>query len=358
MNHLVLKGLVKSFGATPILRDVSLDAPAGALVVIVGPSGCGKTTLLRALAGLEAVDEGRVVLRGQDITDTTPAARDVAMVFQNYALYPTKTVRQNMSFGLRRRGVKRAEVAQRVGDTAEMLQIGHLLERKPSQLSGGQRQRVAIGRAVVRDPALFLFDEPLSNLDAALRAEMRLEIKRIHKRMGGTSVFVTHDQQEAMSLADILVVMRDGKIEQVGPPSQVFHAPISRFVAGFIGTPAMQFVPGRYAAGHIRLTGNLCLSADLSGLPTETLVEVGVRPDDLSFATGAAEDGLPARVELVQELGNTRLVHLETEIGPLNVLQSAQDPCPSSSTRICFQGEKLMAFDAQSGARIGRASSS
>jgi ABC-type sugar transport system ATPase subunit len=350
-NALDILNVEKSYGSTRILRDVSLSLPSGSFVVIVGPSGCGKTTLLRIIAGLEDVDQGKLKLGERDITAVSPAARNVAMVFQNYALYPTKTVRQNLSFGLRQRKTPADEIKRRVDRTAALLKIDHLMERRPAQLSGGQRQRVAIGRAMVREPTLFLFDEPLSNLDAALRGDLRLEIKRIHAMMGSTSVYVTHDQLEAMSLADILVVMRDGIVEQVGPPAEIFRSPVSRFVGGFIGSPPMEFLSADVGKnGMLMLPGTIDIAADAAGHHAEgTLVDMGFRADDLTIREAGYPGALPGRVDLIQELGTTRVVHVMTEAGPLNVHQSADIAPPSGDVSVGFNPSRIMLFDRTTG---------
>jgi len=242
MASLTLKGLSKSFDAVEVIRDASLEVPDGEFVVFVGPSGCGKSTLLRLIAGLEEASAGDILIDGASVVRTAAADRGVAMVFQSYALYPHMTVRENLSFGLENMRMKRDEIARRVNDAATLLRIDQYLERKPRQLSGGQRQRVAIGRAIVRQPKVFLFDEPLSNLDAQLRAQMRLEIKELRQRVPTTSVFVTHDQVEAMTLGDRIVVMKDGLMQQVGSPLELYRRPLNRFVASFIGSPAMNFI--------------------------------------------------------------------------------------------------------------------
>src|SRR5918993_1911368 len=248
MADLVIEGVYKCYGATPAVRGVDLAVPAGEFAVLVGPSGCGKSTLLRTIAGLEEADRGRIEIGGRDVTELRPKDRDIAMVFQNYALYPYLTVFENIAFGLRARRTPEAELRRKVARAADMLGLGPLLERTPRQLSGGQRQRVAIGRAVVRDARLFLFDEPLSNLDAQLRDGMRAEIKRLHQEIGKTTIYVTHDQIEAMTLADRIVLLREGGIEQQGAPLDLFERPATRFVAGFLGSPAMNFVPCRLEA--------------------------------------------------------------------------------------------------------------
>ncbi len=245
MAQVTLRSLVKHYDETPAVRGIDLDIPDKEFVVLVGPSGCGKTTTLRMIAGLEDITGGDVLIGGDVVNDVPPKDRDIAMVFQNYALYPHMTVYENMSFGLRLKKVPKDEIARRVQAAAQILDIGKLLERKPKQLSGGQRQRVAMGRAIVRDPKVFLFDEPLSNLDAKLRVQMRIEIKKVHQKVRTTTVYVTHDQVEAMTLADRVVVMNGGLIEQVGTPNELYHAPATKFVAGFIGSPAMNFLPCR-----------------------------------------------------------------------------------------------------------------
>src|SRR6185436_11002049 len=261
MAHVSLRKLVKHYEDTPAVRGIDLDIPDKEFVVLVGPSGCGKTTTLRMIAGLEEITEGEISIGGEVVNDIPPKDRNIAMVFQNYALYPHMTVHQNMSFGLRLKKVSKDEIAKRVQNAARILDISELLERKPKQLSGGQRQRVAMGRAIVRDPMVFLFDEPLSNLDAKLRVQMRTEIKRVHQKVRTTTVYVTHDQVEAMTLADRVVVMNAGRIEQVGAPQQLYHAPATRFVAGFIGSPAMNLVSCTLeeASGglRVRLSGDL-----------------------------------------------------------------------------------------------------
>src|SRR5437867_3658022 len=245
MAQVTLRKLVKKYDDTLAVRGIDLDIADKEFVVLVGPSGCGKSTTLRMIAGLEDVSEGDVLIAGEDVVDVPPKDRDIAMVFQNYALYPHMTVYENMSFGLRLKRYPKDEIARRVQEAARILDITELLERKPRQLSGGQRQRVAMGRAIVRNPKVFLFDEPLSNLDAKLRVQMRTEIKRVHQKVRTTTVYVTHDQVEAMTLADRVVVMHHGRIEQIGAPNDLYHAPQTRFVAGFIGSPAMNFLPCR-----------------------------------------------------------------------------------------------------------------
>jgi ABC-type sugar transport system ATPase subunit len=304
-----VRGVHKAFGANPILRGVDVEIREGAFAVLVGPSGCGKSTLLRLVAGLETADAGAIELAGRDVTQLPPRDRDVAMVFQSYALYPHLSVRDNLSFGLKLRKVAPAEIAARIREASAMLGLEALLDRLPKQLSGGQRQRVAMGRAIVRRANIFLFDEPLSNLDAALRAEVRVEIRRLHDRLGATTLYVTHDQVEAMTLADTLWVMNGGLVEQKGAPLEVYERPRSRFVATFLGSPQMNLVEGKLArSGGKWLAdgGGVTAAVDEEryggALEEGRAVEVGVRPHD--FAVCAREEAAATlKVELVEALG-------------------------------------------------------
>ena len=292
MAELALSNLHKSFGATEVIRGVSLAAQSGEFVVFVGPSGCGKSTLLRMIAGLERSDSGTISIGGRDVTTTDPAKRGIAMVFQTYALYPHMSVAENMGFGLEMAGMAKAERQKLVRQAAEMLHLTDYLDRKPRQLSGGQRQRVAIGRAIVRNPDVFLFDEPLSNLDAELRVKMRLEIAKLHKDLGATMVYVTHDQVEAMTLADKIVVLRAGLVEQIGSPMTLYSDPDNRFVAGFIGSPKMNFITGAEAAKHGAYT-------------------IGIRPEHLAIAQeGGSWQG---RVGVAEHLGSDTFLHVHVE---------------------------------------------
>ncbi len=315
MADLKITGLHKYYGDNHVVKGIDLEIPAGEFTVLVGQSGCGKSTLLRTIAGLEGSDQGTIEIAGQTVNDVQPKDRDIAMVFQNYALYPYMTVYDNIAFGLRVRKTPASEVDSKVKRAAEMLAIDHLLKRFPRQLSGGQLQRVAIGRAVVRNARLYLFDEPLSNLDAQLRDEMRGEIKRLHQELGKTMIYVTHDQIEAMTLADRIVLMRDGKIEQQGAPLQLFERPATRYVAGFLGSPAMNFIPatlvheqGRHA---VKLATGLTLALpqprfEAAGSYVDKQVILGIRPEHLS-RRGIAREGLAnadALVELVQPTGS------------------------------------------------------
>ena len=307
MSGLQLKGVVKRFGDVTVVQQMDLSVQAGEFVVLLGESGCGKSTTLRMVAGLESVTEGRICIGARDVTDTHPMARDIAMVFQNYALYPHMDVAQNMSFSLSLSGRPAAEIAAKVSTAAKVLNIEHLLKRKPKELSGGQRQRVAIGRAIVREPQVFLFDEPLSNLDAKLRGHMRAELALLHERLGKTTLYVTHDQVEAMTLANRIVIFDKGRIQQIGTPSQVFNEPATLFVAAFIGTPTMNLLPARFedGAGPGLLRGDGFaftppgwLRARLSA-PGQALT-VGIRPQAFQPATDAA---LSLQVDVVEYLG-------------------------------------------------------
>jgi sn-glycerol 3-phosphate transport system ATP-binding protein len=308
MATVALKDVRKSYGRTEVIHGVSIDVADGEFVVIVGPSGCGKSTLLRMVAGLEEITSGTVEIAGKVVNGLEPRARDIAMVFQNYALYPHMTVFDNMAYGLRIAGIRGDDLKARVGRAAEMLDLVPYLDRKPRHLSGGQRQRVAMGRALVRDPAAFLFDEPLSNLDAKLRVSMRLQIKDLQRRVGTTSLYVTHDQVEAMTLADRLIVMNAGVAEQIDTPMALYERPANLFVAGFIGSPAMNFLPAWVEGEHLRLSDGTLLArpARLSGIDRVTL---GVRPEHLVLASSAEAGTIPARVLAVETLGADAFVH-------------------------------------------------
>jgi multiple sugar transport system ATP-binding protein len=322
MADLKISGLHKYYGAFHAVKGIDLEVPSGEFTVLVGPSGCGKSTLLRTIAGLEEADKGAVEIAGKDVTHERPRDRDIAMVFQNYALYPYLTVYENVAFGLRARKRPDAEIDQKVRRAAGMLDIGALLDRLPRQLSGGQRQRVAIGRAIVRDARLFLFDEPLSNLDAQLRDEMRTEIKRLHQELKRTMIYVTHDQIEAMTLADRIVLLRDGVVEQMGTPLDLFERPKTRFVAGFLGSPKMNFVPGELRRGSIELKGGIKLPLPKSPTgPKDQKVIVGMRPQYFALASRKTREGharIDATVELVQPTGSR--AHITFPLGGVSVL--------------------------------------
>jgi multiple sugar transport system ATP-binding protein len=301
MASVSIQGVRKSYGDVHIIRGVDVDIRDGEFVTLVGPSGCGKSTLLRMVAGLEDISEGRIHIGPKVVNDMPPKDRDIAMVFQSYALYPHMTVQENMAFSLKMKGAPQAEIALKVDRAAQILDLGHLLDRYPRQLSGGQRQRVAMGRAIVRDPQVFLFDEPLSNLDAKLRVQMRTEIKALHQRLNTTVIYVTHDQVEAMTMADKIVVLNDGVVQQVGSPLEVYDHPANQFVAGFIGSPAMNFLKGRLRADGLALDEHRvlrCPGAPAARIGTELVY--GVRPEHFRFD----DAGFEAKVEVVEPTGS------------------------------------------------------
>jgi multiple sugar transport system ATP-binding protein len=319
MARLDLQGITKSFGATTVLHGVDLAVEDGSFTVFVGPSGCGKSTLLRLICGLDEVGSGTIAIDGEIVNDVPPARRGIAMVFQSYALYPHMSVAANMGYALRLAGQPRDEIARRVKEAAGVLRIEHLLERKPRQLSGGQRQRVAIGRAIVREPRIFLFDEPLSNLDAALRVEMRFELARLKQRLGTTTIYVTHDQTEAMTLADRIVVMHDGRIEQVGSPLDLYRAPANRFVAGFIGSPRMNFLGatvGDVRDGRVHLKVGDAVFTARTAAPRGGSVEIGIRPEHWTLGAGDQPGRLPGKVVMTEQLGSDTYVYVSTPAGP------------------------------------------
>jgi multiple sugar transport system ATP-binding protein len=347
MAGVSVRAVRKAYGTTAVIHGVDVEIADGEFVVLVGPSGCGKSTLLRMIAGLEEITGGEIAIGTRVVNHLPPKERDVAMVFQNYALYPHMTVRDNMAFSLTLRKADKAEIDKRVKRAAEILNLEPYLERYPKQLSGGQRQRVAMGRAIVRDPQVFLFDEPLSNLDAKLRVAMRTEIKALHQRLKTTTVYVTHDQIEAMTMADRIVVMHDGIVEQIGTPLELYDNPANLFVAGFIGSPAMNFLSARASGGTIELPGGMKVPAPKGAGE----VKVGIRPEHLDLATGGA--GLPATVKVVEPTGAETLVLFDV---------AGHDATAVFSERHAFRpGEKLSlapkpgmlhVFDAPSGKRL------
>jgi len=348
MATVEIDALEKHYGDYHALKGVSFTVGDGDFVVLVGPSGCGKSTLLRSIAGLEDVSSGTIRIGGRDVTDLEPRDRDIAMVFQTYALYPHMTVRDNMAFSLDLRRTPPAEIEAQVSAAARILGIEALLDRKPRALSGGQRQRVAMGRAIVRDPQVFLFDEPLSNLDAKLRVQMRAELRALHDRLGATSIYVTHDQVEAMTMADRIVVLDAGRIVQSGSPLELYERPANRFVAEFIGSPSINLIPGEIAEGRVRLAGGGEISPPAPKPPGPVLV--GIRPEDLA----AAEDGpVSGPVRIVEHLGAETYVLF----GPEGALLTWRVPgtlsIPAGSeVRLTAEPEKLHLFDAVSGGRI------
>jgi sn-glycerol 3-phosphate transport system ATP-binding protein len=354
MATLELQAIRKSFGTTHVLHGIDLAVAEGELIVIVGASGCGKSTLLRIVAGLETATEGRVIIAGADVTRLEPKDRDIAMVFQNYALYPHMSVFDNMAYGLKIRGLAKADIRARVQHTADLLGIGQLLGRKPRQLSGGQRQRVAMGRAIVREPKLFLFDEPLSNLDAKLRVQMRAEIKRLQRRLGVTSLFVTHDQVEAMTLGDRLVVMHEGRAEQVASPMEIWRAPANTYVAGFIGAPAMNFLPAALAEGgtaaRLKAGATIAFADGVHPGADGTPLTIGIRPEHVQAGTGPGS--LALKVDLVEPLGAESLIHGALPSGEaFTVRMSDCAPLAGSVLPVVLPPASLHVFDAE-GRRI------
>ncbi|HTO34565.1 MAG TPA: sn-glycerol-3-phosphate ABC transporter ATP-binding protein UgpC [Pararhizobium sp.] len=356
-QSLSLRNITKSYGAYPVLKGVDVEVSEGEFIVLLGPSGCGKSTLLHAIAGLHPIDSGDIVIEGRNVTDIPTRERDVAMVFQSYALYPNMTVAQNIGFPLRMRNLSREEIGRKVGDVARLLQIEALLERKPRELSGGQRQRVAIGRALVRDPKVFLFDEPLSNLDATLRVETRAEIKRLHERIGKTMVYVTHDQIEAMTLATRIVVMNKGDIQQIGTPFEVYHKPANMFVARFVGSPSMQFITGRLLKdeGGVRFTDgkDWTLSLPFPDLATDANAEVilGVRPEHIKLVS-SDQDGHDALVDLVESTGPEDNVTLSVNGQKATARLETGSTKAGQTVRVQIATGKVSLFDATSGNRL------
>lgn len=312
MGSVRLEGVEKWFGDVQVIKGIDLEINDGEFVVFVGPSGCGKSTLLRMISGLEETSRGRIHLDGADVTDRMPSERELSMVFQSYALYPHMNVEDNMGFGLKTAGMPKAEIAEKVGKVAEILELTNMLDRHPKDLSGGQRQRVAIGRAIVRKPKGFLFDEPLSNLDAALRVQMRFEISKLHEKLKTTMIYVTHDQVEAMVMADKIVVMKDGKIMQVGSPRELYEKPANLFVAQFIGSPKMNIISSVASKGKINLGGKIALPA-INGFQNCEL-KLGIRPENIAFTT-ASEANVSGKVELVEYLGSDNFIYVKTSGG-------------------------------------------
>jgi multiple sugar transport system ATP-binding protein len=362
MARVCLRNIGKYYGTTEVVRALDLDIAHNEFVALVGPSGCGKSTTLRMIAGLEDISDGEVLIDDRVVNELAPKDRDVAMVFQDYALYPHMSVAENMAFGLSVRRIPKAEIAERVRDAARILNIDDLLDRKPKQLSGGQRQRVAMGRAIVRQPKVFLFDEPLSNLDAKLRVQMRTEIKRLHQRVATTIVYVTHDQVEAMTLADRVVVLRGGRIEQVGTPDEVYNRPASTFVAGFIGSPAMNFVGGKISGGGTTLM--------LDGDPAATVlpladgrargyahldsadVVVGIRAEHFA-TTGPCETRLVVTGDVVEPLGSDTLVYFK--FGTADVVARVPPTTPAApgqSLALYVDVARIHLFDPATGTRL------
>jgi len=352
MARVELRAVHKSYGGNAVIHGIDVDVADGEFVVMVGPSGCGKSTLLRMVAGLEEITGGEITNGDRVVNALEPKERDIAMVFQNYALYPHMTVFDNMAYGLRIRGLKKDDIETRVNRAAEILELGALLPRKPRQLSGGQRQRVAMGRAIVREPAVFLFDEPLSNLDAKLRVQMRFEIQKLHRRLGTTSLYVTHDQVEAMTLAQRMIVMNAGRAEQIGTPMEVYENPASIFVAGFIGSPAMNFVTGRAEAdGRIALDSAGAVRTGVRVEPGRE-VTIGVRPEHLALG-GPAGNAILGTVEMIEQLGADTLVHVTAHKSQVVArLPHGITPEVGSNVTLAADPSRVYVFDASTGARI------
>lgn len=364
MGSLTISSVTKTFGSTEVLKGINIDIADGEFLILVGPSGCGKSTLMNTIAGLEEVTTGQLLLAGEDVTERSPKDRDIAMVFQSYALYPTMNVARNISFGLEMRGVPKQERDQRVQEVSTLLQINHLLDRKPSQLSGGQRQRVAMGRALARSPRVYLFDEPLSNLDAKLRVEMRTEIKKLHKRLGTTIVYVTHDQIEAMTLADRIAVMKDGVVQQLGTPNEIYDNPANQFVAGFMGSPPMNFVPCEVNSdGSLAIdTSSHSLSLTIpqsSTLKAQNISRVilGLRPEMLTEPkperAGDSVMALEMDFDVTEPMGADTIA-----IGEWNGIEILARLSPEAglragkSTPVQVDLSKVVLFDPESGERI------
>ncbi|WP_299731888.1 ABC transporter ATP-binding protein [uncultured Tateyamaria sp.] len=355
MSKISIRNVEKRYGNLPVLKGISLDIDDGELVTLIGPSGCGKSTLLKIIAGLEDVSEGHVFIDDTDVTSVPPQKRNLAMVFQNYALYPQMTVRQNLAFGLKVAGVGKAETIKRVQDIAQMLEIDEYLERRPRALSGGQRQRVAMGRAMVREPGAFLLDEPLSNLDAALRNTMRSEIKSLHQRLGRTMVYVTHDQIEAMTMANRIAIMRDGLIVQLGAPDDLYMRPINTFVASFFGTPKINLWDGTIIGRSdgrmdVQIADDVVLSLPMPATQTDRPIKVGVRPEALQLAPS----GIPVTVDLVEPTGSQTEVIINVGGGVTGAVL-VQGRYPGQSGSGAFLNpviEDVHLFDSQTGNRI------
>jgi multiple sugar transport system ATP-binding protein len=352
MASVSIDGVQKYFGQTHIIKGVSVEIEDGEFCVLVGPSGCGKSTLLRMIAGLEEITGGTISIGNKVVNKMPPKERDIAMVFQNYALYPHMTVRDNMAFSLMLAKQAQSVIDERVSKAAAILGLNDLLTRYPRQLSGGQRQRVAMGRAIVRDSQVFLFDEPLSNLDAKLRVQMRTEIKELHQRIRTTSIYVTHDQIEAMTMADKIVVMRDGVVEQIGSPLELYDRPANQFVAGFIGSPSMNFLPGRIRGGQVELISGDCLPIPSTSRAIEGQeVIYGTRPEHIEMAHGS--DGIPTDVVVVEPTGADTQVYTKIAgVEVTSVFRERYDFRPGETIRLRPDSERAHLFDAASGRRL------
>nr|WP_320131012.1 sn-glycerol-3-phosphate ABC transporter ATP-binding protein UgpC [uncultured Holophaga sp.] len=356
MGDLQIKSLRKDYGDVRVLQGLDLEIADGEFIVFVGPSGCGKSTLLRCIAGLEDITAGALYISGQKVNEVPPSKRGIAMVFQSYALYPHMTVAENMAFGLKLAGYPKQEIRNAVHRAAQILQIESLLDRKPKALSGGQRQRVAIGRAIVRKPAVFLFDEPLSNLDAALRVQMRVELSRLHADLGTTMIYVTHDQVEAMTLANRIVVINLGRIEQVGSPLELYHEPANLFVAGFIGSPRMNFiectlVSASASSATVRLAEGTTVevASDARGIEPGSPLTLGIRPEHIQAARSADDGALAGRVQVAEHLGDTTFLYIATLGCPETLTVKAQPENPlqtGDEAHLSFPAQRSYLFDA------------
>ena len=352
MSGVTLKSVVKRYGKVQVIHGVDLDIQDGEFCVFVGPSGCGKSTLLRMIAGLEETTDGRIDIGTREVTHIDPAERGVAMVFQTYALYPHMTVEENMGFGLKMNGHPKDEIKKKVSAASKVLKLDDYLSRKPAALSGGQRQRVAIGRSIVRGPEVFLFDEPLSNLDAELRVDMRVEISRLHKELGTTMIYVTHDQVEAMTLANKIVVLRAGVIEQVGAPMDLYRNPDNKFVAGFIGSPSMNFLSGEVVDGGVKVPGigGEVIPTSVALPAVGSAVTVGLRPQDTTLLDAPSA----LKVDLTEQLGGVAYEYLSTPTGEAFVVESKGDDAIAAGTevKVGFDPSRVMLFDAATEARL------
>ncbi len=353
MAKVDIRDVRKSYGDLEVIHGISADVADGEFIVMVGPSGCGKSTLLRMVAGLESITAGEIVIGDRVVNRLEPKDRDIAMVFQNYALYPHMSVFENMAYGLKIRGFSKNDIKSRVDRAAGILELGPLLERKPRALSGGQRQRVAMGRAIVREPAVFLFDEPLSNLDAKLRVQMRFEIQKLHRRLGTTSLYVTHDQVEAMTLAQRMIVMNAGRAEQIGTPMEVYQNPATLFVAGFIGSPAMNFLPARGEGGsRFSLLAGGTATAAIGGAEAGRAVTVGIRPEHLR-TVDAANAMVSGTVEMVEQLGADTLLHVGHGADTIIArLPHGAHPEVGTTMHLAADPASVFLFDSATGARM------
>ncbi|WP_275136564.1 sn-glycerol-3-phosphate ABC transporter ATP-binding protein UgpC [Vibrio sp. DW001] len=353
---LEMQQLVKTYeNGHQAVKGIDLNISQGEFIVLVGPSGCGKSSILRSIAGLESITAGEIHLNGRRVDTVKPAERDIAMVFQNYALYPHMTVYNNLAYGLKNRGVDKTEIENKIQDVAKTLKIEDYLDRKPSKLSGGQRQRVAMGRAIVRDPQLFLFDEPLSNLDAALRAHMRLQIKKLQRKLAVTSVYVTHDQVEAMTLADRIVVLNLGEIEQIGTPSEVYHQPASKFVASFMGSPAMNFLSSRMIKGQL-IVGDQTLFIPEYAHLLDQEITLGVRPEHAETTLFHNGLNLNMKISVIEPLGPNQLVHGKFQSQSIIAVTPEYPFDINQNLQLCVEQKNLHLFDTQ-GKRIQALSS-